>query len=150
TRRTGERALFVSEKLGLHEIARERRDVDDDERSVLARTLGVEGAGHELLPGAALTGDEYGRAVAREAADLGGEAPHGDRCACEPRERLAELAVARGAAALRVGGARDRRTPEHDGGAGGGPRVYDARTADERTVSRREILDQEASADDAQ
>ncbi len=55
----GERALLVAEELALDQRGGEGGDVDGDEGRPLARPVIVDGAGHQLLAGAALAGDEH-------------------------------------------------------------------------------------------
>src|SRR5690606_15169169 len=77
--RTGERALLVAEELALHELLRDGRAVDDDERAGPARArprlrVEVDGAGDELLarPALALDGDREvaAQGLLDEAVDL--------------------------------------------------------------------------------
>ena len=58
----GEAALHVAEQLALEQGLGQRRAVHRDERLVLARAAVVDGAGHQLLAGAALALDEHGGA----------------------------------------------------------------------------------------
>src|SRR5690606_36300990 len=55
--RAGEGAVLVPEELALHELARDRGAVDDDERPALPVRVVVDGAGDELLAGPALALD---------------------------------------------------------------------------------------------
>src|SRR5207247_10793736 len=57
---SGERALLVAEQLGLDQRVRERGRIDGHERLVTARALPMNGAGDQLLAGAALAGDDDG------------------------------------------------------------------------------------------
>ena len=59
-RRAGEGALLVAEELALDQIRGNRGAIDGDERPILARRPGVNGAGHELLPGSGLTQNQDG------------------------------------------------------------------------------------------
>ena len=62
--RAGERALHVPEELGLHQPLGDGSAVDGDERLVAPVAVEVDGAGHQLLAGAALARDhDGGRAV---------------------------------------------------------------------------------------
>ena len=70
----GERALLVAEELALHELLRDRRRVDDDERADLglARRRGrvkVDGPRDELLPGPRLALDGDGEVPAERLLD---------------------------------------------------------------------------------
>src|SRR5262245_10660159 len=56
--RSGERALLVSEELGLEEVLGQRGTVHRDERLACAPAVGVDGPGDELLAGAGLAEDE--------------------------------------------------------------------------------------------
>src|SRR5690242_3339114 len=67
----GERPLLVTEQLGLDESLGDRRRVDGDEGPVAARALLVDGPRDQLLPGAALAGDQH---RGRRPGDLGDEA----------------------------------------------------------------------------
>ena len=62
----GERALLVSEQLGLEQVLLQRRAVDLDEVARRAQRVVVDGAGDQLLAGARFAADEAGRvALAR-------------------------------------------------------------------------------------
>jgi hypothetical protein len=65
----GERALDVAEQLALEQVGRHRAAVDGHERLVLARAQVVDGAGDQLLAGAALAGDEHGRVAVGDPVD---------------------------------------------------------------------------------
>src|SRR5262245_35974839 len=52
-------APLVSEQLALEEVARHGRAVDLDERLAASRGEVVNGAGHEILPGARLAADQH-------------------------------------------------------------------------------------------
>ena len=54
----GERAAAMAEQLALEHVAGHRRAVERDERLLRARGMRVNGAGQDLLAGAALAGDE--------------------------------------------------------------------------------------------
>ena len=66
---TGERPLLVAEELALEELLGDGGAVDGDERRRRARAVLVDGAGDELLAGAALAGDEDGHVLRGDAAD---------------------------------------------------------------------------------
>ena len=57
--RAGERAALASEELALHEVGRQRRAVDDDERTGAPRAAPVDGAGEQFLAGAGLSRQEH-------------------------------------------------------------------------------------------
>ena len=78
---SGERAAFVAEELGLEEILRHRGGVDGDERLLCTRTMAVQGARDELLPGSRLARNEDGRARLRKPADGAEDFLHGGRLA---------------------------------------------------------------------
>ena len=59
--RAGERALLVTEQLGLEDLARERAAVNRYERPRGSRRVFVDRPGDELLAGAALAQDQYRR-----------------------------------------------------------------------------------------
>ena len=92
----GEGALLVAEQFALDEVARNRRHVDGDERAFLALAVIVQRAGHQLLAGAGLAGDQ-----------------HGEVGLHQPRERAIDLLHRRRAAderhALDLLGRRRRR-----------------------------------------
>src|SRR5688572_3231374 len=67
--RAGERAALVAEQLALEQSLGERGAVQLDEGARGPRTLLVDGLGNELLAGATLTGDEYGRPRWRDLID---------------------------------------------------------------------------------
>ena len=67
--RPGERALDVAEEGRLEQVGRQVAGVDRDERLVGARRVAVDGPRHQLLAGAALAGDEDGRAARRRLDD---------------------------------------------------------------------------------
>ena len=62
----GEGPLLVAEELALEEGLGDRRTVERDERAAAAGALVVDRLGDELLPRAALTGDEHGRLEGRD------------------------------------------------------------------------------------
>ena len=62
--------LLVAEQLGLQELLGQRGAVQRHERPLGARRGAMDEAGHDLLAGAGLAGQEHGRVRAR---DLGGE-----------------------------------------------------------------------------
>ncbi|MNV80050.1 hypothetical protein D3C71_1736290 [compost metagenome] len=50
-RRPGERAFFVAEQFGLHQVFGDRRHVQRDERRSRARAVTVQGVGHQFFTG---------------------------------------------------------------------------------------------------
>src|SRR5207244_13111044 len=62
----GEGPLLVAEELALEEGLGDRRAVERDERAAAAGALVVDRLGDELLPRAALTGDEHRRLEGRD------------------------------------------------------------------------------------
>ncbi len=66
-RRAGEGALLVAEQLVLEEVLGDRRAVDRDERPLRPRRELVQGAGEQLLAGAALAEQQHGRVARRRA-----------------------------------------------------------------------------------
>jgi hypothetical protein len=67
--RPGEGALLVPEQLGLEQGIGNRGQVHGHERLSPPRALVVDGAGHQLLPGAALRGDQHGGVRLRHLGD---------------------------------------------------------------------------------
>ena len=65
----GERAFLVAEELRLQQLRGDRRGVERDERPRGARAVVVQRAGHELLAGARLAGDEHRRRGTRQPPD---------------------------------------------------------------------------------
>src|SRR5438093_3488311 len=76
-RRSGEGSLFVPEELALHEVLGKRRAVQLLERSPGPRALAMDGARHQLLARAALSGDEHLGLAPRHLRDLGADLLHG-------------------------------------------------------------------------
>src|SRR5690606_7295346 len=72
----GEGPLLVPEELVLQDLAGEGRAVDGDEGALLAARLVVDGAGDELLPGAALPDDEHARPGGGGGLDGAVDLPH--------------------------------------------------------------------------
>jgi len=66
----------VAEELGLHEGGRQRGAVHRDERLVAQVRGPVDGARHQLLPGARLATDQYRGGGRRDPRDLLGDLPH--------------------------------------------------------------------------
>ena len=64
--RAGERALFVAEQRALDQLARNRRDVDGDERRLGVRRLAMQQAGEQFLAGAAFAEDQHRRGELRD------------------------------------------------------------------------------------
>ena len=56
----------MAEQLGLDQLLRQGRAVDEDERLVRAQTVPVDQAGDELLAGAAFALDQHGHVAARD------------------------------------------------------------------------------------
>ena len=67
--RSGEGSALVPEELVLEQVGRQRCAVDRDERVGRPRRKPVHGPGHQLLPGAALTGNENAGPRRRNALD---------------------------------------------------------------------------------
>ena len=65
--RPGEGALLVPEQLARHQLFREGRAVDDDERAPPSRAPGVHGAGEHFLAGTALAEQQHRRGAGRRA-----------------------------------------------------------------------------------
>ena len=86
TLRARERAALVAEQLALHERVARRAAVEDDERTVLARSLLVERAGGELFARAALSAEEHGRVGLRDALEHGEGLAHRDAAATKLSE----------------------------------------------------------------
>ncbi|MNF80821.1 hypothetical protein D3C84_630740 [compost metagenome] len=57
---TGERAFFVAEQLGLHQVLGNRRHVQGDERRSRPGTMAVQSVGDQFFTGAGFTIDQYG------------------------------------------------------------------------------------------
>ena len=99
--RAGEGALHVAEELRLEERLGEGAAVQGHEGMALARAAGVEGAGHQLLAGAALAGDEHRGGAVGHRVDHPRHLAHGRGVAHQPLARDA-LALAQGALQLPV------------------------------------------------
>src|SRR6185312_7260640 len=69
-RRTGERALLVTEQLALDQLGRDRGAVELHERAIRALGVLVDRARDQLLAGAVLSGDEHAAARWRRLGDL--------------------------------------------------------------------------------
>ena len=67
--RAGEGAAHVAEQLALEQLARQRAAVDGHERPAAPRGARVDGAGHHLLAGAALAGQQHGGLAVLEVLD---------------------------------------------------------------------------------
>ena len=91
-----EGAALVAEQLRLHERLRDGRDVDGDERRVLALAPAVDRARHQLLARAALAGDEHGGGRRRDLRDQLVEARHLGMPAHQPLEPDGGLGAAAG------------------------------------------------------
>jgi hypothetical protein len=72
----GESAALVAEQFRFQQAFRQRRAVDPDEGLFFPRTEHVDGAGNQLLAGAAFAPDQHGRAKGRHAVDLGQDLLH--------------------------------------------------------------------------
>ena len=57
--RAGERALFMAEQLGFHQVLGDRRHVQGDERRSRPRAVAMQGMGYQLLAGAGLAVDQH-------------------------------------------------------------------------------------------
>src|SRR5262249_51813952 len=66
-RGAGERAALVTEELALEKLLRDRGAIDDHERTVAARALGVNRLGRDLFSGPGFAFDEHGRVALRRA-----------------------------------------------------------------------------------
>ena len=94
-RGAGEGALLVAEELALEQVLGDRGAVDDDEGLVARGAEIVDRARDELLAGAALAGDQHGRARRRDALDGAEHAAHHLALADQaPEPRLARHLVA--------------------------------------------------------
>ncbi len=80
---TGERALLVTEQLGLEQVGGNRAAVDRDERAVAARAELMNGARGDFLAGAGFAEQQNGGVVRRDLADEGGDAADGERVAAQ-------------------------------------------------------------------
>src|SRR5687768_1283207 len=76
-RRAGEGAADVSEELALEQLLRNRGAVDRGEGLFPPRAHPMDGPGDDLLAGAALAGQQYGRRVCGDAARELDQVPHG-------------------------------------------------------------------------
>src|SRR5262249_57572151 len=65
----GEGALLVAEELALQQALRDGGAVEGQERRLGPGAVLVDGAGDQLLAGAALAGDQHGDVLSRDAAD---------------------------------------------------------------------------------
>ena len=118
-----------------------------DERPAAPRPLGVKRARDQLLARAALAGDEHGKRVAGQPADLVGDPAHRDRLARDPRQRLARS----DRHVPPVGGEDDqRRVAERDDRPGTRPGLLDAGAADEGPVARADVFDGDAVPEHAE
>ena len=86
--RTRERAAAMPEELALHQIARQGRAVQRDERLPRAPAAGVDGPRHQLLARARLAGDEHGRLAARGGPRTLEDRPHAARPAHDAIEAV--------------------------------------------------------------
>ena len=67
----GERALLVAKQFGLKQVGRDRSAIELDERPFTARTIKMQGAGHQLLAGTGLAFDQHRWQVVTGHAPLG-------------------------------------------------------------------------------
>src|SRR5207253_3832887 len=65
----GEGALFVAEQLAFEQVLRDGSAIEGQERRLGSRAVLVDGAGDQLLAGAARTGDQHWDILSRDAAD---------------------------------------------------------------------------------
>ena len=81
--RAGERAALVAEQRALDQLARNRREVDGDERRVGVARLAVDQPRQQLLAGAALAEDQHRRRqlgdLVHQVDDVAGHAGSGRR-----------------------------------------------------------------------
>ena len=75
--RAGERALFVTEQLALHQRFGQRRAIDGDERPVAPRAQVMNGARHQFLARAAFPVDQHRRLGGRHLPDQRENLLHG-------------------------------------------------------------------------
>ena len=85
----------MSEHLAFHQFLGDRAAIDRDERAVAARTQLMDRLGAKLLAGAALAGDEHGRAACGGVFDHVVDAAHRHRGADQPAESAGLDDVAR-------------------------------------------------------
>src|SRR5690606_939720 len=104
----GEGAAHVAEQLALEQRADQRAAVDRDERLAGAAAAVVDGAGDQLLAGAALAGDQHGGVGAGDLADGGAQLLHGGRAADQvaAAQVVAQLGVLPAQLVLLEGAAR--------------------------------------------
>ncbi len=88
-RRTGERALGVTEQVALDQRLGARAAVERDERPGLPRRVIVDAARHQLLAGAALAEEQHRRGRLRRALEDREHLAHRVRAAVEPAEMIA-------------------------------------------------------------
>lgn len=98
--RAGERALLMAEQIGLDQLARDRRHVDGDERTVPALAVIVQRAGDEFLARAALARDHHSQVRRHQSREHAVDVLHRGRA---PNERNFALVLSVGsdAAGLR-------------------------------------------------
>src|SRR5690606_5849182 len=82
---TREAPALVPEELAFHELGGNRTAVHGDERPFAPRAAFVNQPGHQLLAGARLAIDVYGRLAARDARDHLAKLLHGRRTADQAR-----------------------------------------------------------------
>jgi hypothetical protein len=136
--RTGESTPFMPEKLALHELAWQSRNVDRDEGSSTPRTLGMKCAGYELLSSAAFTGDKDRQCVPCEPTHLVGQSPHGSARARDSLERRAWNIGWLPNVNLQED---ERGSPDGHGGARLSPGFSNAGAANVSAVLRSQVFD---------
>ncbi len=143
---TGEGPAFVPEELGLDDVRRHGRAVEDDERAFGARTLLVKRAGDDLLARARLTLDQDGDGRRGKALEQWEESPH---CTTLGQERTEARRVGRGLRLLlRLTRHEQRAASDRHPLAAHDERLDDEHTLDERAVLRAEIANVETRTRD--
>lgn len=133
-----ESTSLVPEKLALYELAWQGSNVDRNERSRTPRSLGMKGAGHELLSSPTFTGDKDRQCVPCKPTHLVGESPH-----CDARSRHSFERRARNFGWLKGVNLQEdeRRSPERQRRARLAPSFSNAGAANVGAVLRSEIFD---------
>ena len=75
--RARKRAALAPEELALHQVRRQRRTVDDDERAIATRAALMNGSREQLLARAGFAGQEHGRIGRRHLVDAEHDVPQG-------------------------------------------------------------------------